>query len=308
MTNPFFYNTILKNRKKEAKRLSTTYHIHHSHINAPLQFDRLKLVQIGTMHCRDATAIPRHLHRNWFELTILTHGSAIIKTNDIPVKLCEGDIYLSFPAEFHEICPDGTGGFHFDFFSFQTEHPPFLEDLEYIMQNFAHAEDRILHSSMIRTQVRETLAQLGLAEDVPYRNEMLTAQLLQLYILLVQHFKKTAPSPTVSSNAQAQQFCFSLMHYIDTHVYTMKTPGELATVTNYNYSYLSHLFHSVTSQTISGYFQKKRLETAAALLDEDDLQIGEIATMLHYSSVYAFSKAFRTYFGISPRAYREQKK
>ncbi len=285
--------------------MSTTYHIHYSHINEPLQFDKLKLVQIGTMHCRDSTAIARHLHRNWFELTILTHGSAIIRTNDVPVRLCEGDIYLSFPAEFHEIIPDGNEPFHFDFFSFQTDHAPFLEDLEYIMQNFAHAEDRILHSSMIRAQVRETLAQLRLPENVPYRNEMLTAQLLQLYILLVQHFKNITPTPSATTGAQAQQFCFSLMHYIDTHIYTMKTPGELAEITNYNYSYLSHLFHTVTSQTISSYFQKKRLETAAALLGEDDLQIGEIATMLHYSSVYAFSKAFRAYFGTSPRAYRD---
>jgi YesN/AraC family two-component response regulator len=73
---------------------------------------------------------------------------------------------------------------------------------------------------------------------------------------------------------------------------------------NYNYSYLSHLFHSITSQTLSAYFQKRRLETAAGLLSENDLSITQIAQMLQYSSVYAFSKAFRTYYGVSPREYR----
>ena len=174
------------------------------------------------------------------------------------------------------------------------------------MQHFARAEDRILHSSMIRALVREILAQLRLPEDTPYREEMLSAQLLQIYIHLIQHFKNISPAEPVYSASQAEQFCFSLMHYIDTHIYTMKTPGELAEVTNYNYSYLSHLFHKVTSQTLSEYFQKKRLGTAAALLGENDLQIGEIAAMLHYSSVYAFSKAFRTHFGVSPRAWRDR--
>jgi len=286
--------------------VGTTYHIHHSYINTPLQFDKLRLVQIGTKHCRDAASIERHLHRNWFELTILTHGSATILTNDVPVKLREGDIYLSFPAEFHEIVSEGGTSFHFDFFSFQTDHAPYLEDLEYIMQHFARAEDRILHNSMIRALVRETLAQLQFPQETPYRSEMLTAQLLQIFILLVQHFRNITPTEPVGNASQAQQFCFSVMHYIDTHIYTLKTPGELAALTNYNYSYLSHLFHSVTSQTLSGYFQKRRLETAAALLSENDLQIGEIAAMLHYSSVYAFSKAFRAHFGASPRAYRDQ--
>ena len=286
--------------------MSTTYHIDHNHINAPLRFDRLSLIQIGTIRCREDASLSKHLHRDWFELTIVTNGTATVLTNDVPIKLSEGDIYLSFPAEFHEIIPEGDSHLHFDFFSFRTDHAPFREDLEYIMQNFAAAEERILHSDTIRTLVREVLSQLQLPESIPYREEMLSAQLLQIYILLVRHFKDIAPVSDLFNATQAQQLCFSVMHYIDTHLYSMKNTGELADLTNYNYSYLSHLFHSVTSQTLSGYFQKKRLEAASALLKENDLQIGEIATLLHYSSVYAFSKAFRTHFGVSPRSYRDQ--
>lgn len=286
--------------------LSTTYHIDHNHINEPLRFDRLSLIQIGTIRCREDASLSKHLHRNWFELTIVTHGNATVVTNGVPVKLSEGDIYLSFPAEFHEIIPEGNTPLHFDFFSFSTDHAPFLEDLESIMQNFAAAQERLLHSEMIRALVREVLSQLQLPESIPYRYEMLSAQLLQIYISLVRHFKDITPAADLFNASHTRQFCFSIMHYIDTHLYTMNSTGELAKLTNYNYSYLSHLFHSVTSQTLSGYFQKKRLEAASALLKENDLQISEIASLLHYSSVYAFSKAFRTHFGISPRAYRDQ--
>jgi AraC-like DNA-binding protein len=282
--------------------MGIVYHIDHNYIQQPLSFGEIRLFQIGTLHCPRETPIERHLHHNWFELTILTSGTGTIYTNDVPIKVSKGDIYLSFPAEFHEIVPDEA--LHFDFFSFQTDSPTYLADLERIMQQFAGADRRILHNEGIRTLVRDVIAQIQTPESAPYRDDLIGAQLLQLLILLIRDFKNIEPIEPPYNATQTQQFCFSLMHYIDTHIYTMKNPGELAEITNYNYSYLSHLFHSVTSQTLSVYFQKKRLETAAGLLRENVLTITQIAQMLQYSSVYAFSKAFRTYYGVSPREYR----
>jgi len=282
--------------------MGTAYHIDHNYVQHPLEFGELRLFQIGTLHCPKDTVVERHLHHNWFELTIITDGSGTIYTNDTPIKVAKGDIYLSFPAEFHEIVSDET--LHFDFFSFHTETPTYRDDLERIMQQFADADKRILHNDSIRALVRDAIAQIQMSESTPYRKELLQAQFLQILILLIRDFKDIEPGITPYNATQAQQFCFSLMHYIDTHIYTMKNPGELAEVTNYNYSYLSHLFHSVTSQTLSVYFQKRRLETAEGLLREKDLSITQIAQMLQYSSVYAFSKAFRAYYGSSPREYR----
>ncbi|MBQ8309604.1 MAG: AraC family transcriptional regulator [Clostridia bacterium] len=286
--------------------MGAAYHIDHNYVQQPLEFGEIHLFQIGTLHCPKDTVVERHLHHNWFELTILTDGSGTIYTNDTPIKVSKGDIYLSFPAEFHEIVSDDT--LHFDFFSFQTDNPAYRDDLERIMQQFADADKRILHNDGIRALVRDAIAQIQMPQTTPYRKEILGAQFLQLLILLIRDFKDIEPGNTPYNATQAQQFCFSLMHYIDTHIYTMKNPGELAEVTNYNYSYLSHLFHSVTSQTLSIYFLKRRLETAAGLLRENDLSITQIAQMLQYSSVYAFSKAFRAYYGISPREYRGKNK
>lgn len=300
MTNRLFGGRILSN--EEVRALSSVYHIDHNYIHQPLQFGDLHLFQIGTLHCPQDSVVERHLHHNWFELTILTEGSGTIYTNDHPVKVSKGDIYLSFPAEFHEIVSDDT--LHFDFFSFQTEVSPYRDDLERIMQQFAGADQRILHNDAIRGLVRDAIAQIQTPESTPYRKEILGAQFLYLLILLLRDFKDIEPGDSPYNATQSQRFCFSLMHYIDTHIYTMKHPGELAAVTNYNYSYLSHLFHAVTSQTLSAYFQKRRLETAAGLLRENGLSITQIAQMLQYSSVYAFSKAFHAYYGMSPRDYR----
>ena len=74
----------------------------------------------------------------------------------------------------------------------------------------------------------------------------------------------------------------------------------------YNYSYLSDLFCKVTSDTLLHYYRTRRLEAAKLLLSEGKLSVGEIADLLHYASIYTFSRSFKEAFDITPAQYRRQ--
>ena len=93
------------------------------------------------------------------------------------------------------------------------------------------------------------------------------------------------------------------MHYIDTHIYTLQNLEEVAEYMKYNYSYLSAQFKKTTGCTLSAYHQQKRLATAQALMRDSALNITQIAERLSYSSLYAFSRAFKTAYHMSPREY-----
>lgn len=82
----------------------------------------------------------------------------------------------------------------------------------------------------------------------------------------------------------------------------------MATAFNYNYSYLSALFKQTTGESLSAYHRKKKLETAAALLKENGLGVTQIAELLHYSSPYAFSRAFKAEYGVSPKHFSMREK
>ena len=103
-----------------------------------------------------------------------------------------------------------------------------------------------------------------------------------------------------------EDLCYQIMHYVDTHIYTMDSLSELADTTSYNYSYLSDLFKKVTGDTLQSYYQSRRLRAAQLLLRENKLKLGEIASLLRYSSIYAFSRAFKDRFGLSPSEYRKK--
>ena len=98
-----------------------------------------------------------------------------------------------------------------------------------------------------------------------------------------------------------------MMNYVDTHIYSIVSLGELAEVFSYNYSYLSDLFHKVTKDSLKNYYQKRRLEVAKRLIQENHLSISQIAELLHYSSIYTFSRAFKEKYGKAPIYFKEKK-
>lgn len=81
---------------------------------------------------------------------------------------------------------------------------------------------------------------------------------------------------------------------------------EVADSFGYNYDYLANLFRKTTNQKLSNYFIDRKLEMARLLLLENKKKITEIADITNYANVFAFSKAFKHKYGVSPLKYKQQ--
>ena len=123
----------------------------------------------------------------------------------------------------------------------------------------------------------------------------------QITTYLVRDAEALAPPKKVTHDTSAEALCFRVMNHIDTHLYTMESLSELSELVGYHYSYLSTLFRKTTGATLADYYHGKKLSAAHLLLREGRLSVSEIADSLGYSSVYAFSKAYRNRFSLSPR-------
>ena len=55
------------------------------------------------------------------------------------------------------------------------------------------------------------------------------------------------------------------------------------------------------------YLSHQRMIRAAELLAKTDMRIKEIVFTCHFKSLMDFSRSFRKYSGLSPRAYRRKK-
>lgn len=68
-------------------------------------------------------------------------------------------------------------------------------------------------------------------------------------------------------------------------------------------AHLSRTFHAVTGSRLNAYRQDLRLRKGIVLLEDTDMEIGDIALQLGFSSHSHFTSAFHRRFGINPSAY-----
>jgi len=84
------------------------------------------------------------------------------------------------------------------------------------------------------------------------------------------------------------------------------TNAALAAAVFMSRSRFAARFSALVGEPPLAYLSRWRLETAAGLLQDGTLGLGEIAARVGYESEAAFSKAFRRRFGAPPGAYRRR--
>lgn len=86
----------------------------------------------------------------------------------------------------------------------------------------------------------------------------------------------------------------------------MPTVRELASDLGMSASHLRARFRASCGVSLGRHMRTLRLERACGLLRMSPARISEIAEQCGYPSVYSFSRAFRTVYGRSPRAFRRE--
>ena len=93
-----------------------------------------------------------------------------------------------------------------------------------------------------------------------------------------------------------------MVEYINSHADNV-TLSSVAMHFGYHPVYISKLLPEKTGKTFSQIVTEARMQRAELLLRRTDLSIEKIAAMLGYSNSSNFYKAFKQYFGTSPRQF-----
>ena len=282
------------------------FHINFAYSQEPKPFGVINLIQLGRYFSNENSEIQAHAHANCFEITVVLDGEGMILSNTVQTKVKRNDIYLSLPNDIHKIESDPNAPLKFDFFAFNTSDEKLTNALKTIEMTCFSPTNRVFHDKNV-----STLVDMGISEllsESGYQQEIMSSILR----LIVVHIIKNFTHPTAHSNAsqmnpnKADELCYRLMNYVNTHIFEIKNLEELAQNTNYCYPHLSTLFKRHTSQTLSEYYRFQKLEKAKSLIEETELSLTEIAEKLNYASIYSFSKAFKNQYGTPPAEYRKK--
>ena len=100
-----------------------------------------------------------------------------------------------------------------------------------------------------------------------------------------------------------------ILAYMDAHFLEAPSVAALAVQMNMSEKYFISYFKKHTGQTPHAYLTAQRMQYAYATLYTQGVQVKSVAEALGYCDAYAFSKAFKAYFGIAPAyAHKSQHK
>lgn len=94
--------------------------------------------------------------------------------------------------------------------------------------------------------------------------------------------------------------------YVNEHYSEEMTLSDIAQSLHLNYYYLSTYFKNHTSENLTTYINRVKIEKAKQLLKESDTSITEISKIVGFSDHNYFSKVFKKYVMMTPSAYRRK--
>jgi len=114
----------------------------------------------------------------------------------------------------------------------------------------------------------------------------------------------TGPLLKTGSATVKDRFVQSAKQYIEAHYNEELTAKIVADELNLSESYLTKLFRSNTGYSFLEYLTLFRVQTAMALLKQENRKAYEVAEMVGYQDAKYFSKIFRKIVGVNPTEFK----
>lgn len=97
----------------------------------------------------------------------------------------------------------------------------------------------------------------------------------------------------------------AIISYIENNYNNPISITDISQFLHVSNGYLCRFFKTVTNMTVIEYINYYRINKSASLLQESQMEIGEIASLVGFNNISYFNKTFRHYMHITPSEYRK---
>ena len=226
------------------------------------------------------------------------------------VTVQEGDCYIGQPFSGYALKGDSTDddiimiGVHIKKEAFFREYLPALSQDPDMFRFFLDPQtdkfsDEFIHLSFEKTSPVRALLEMMVIEYADKKEDtqlILKPMVLALFMHIARRYRLE------KSDIKAATLSESIVGYINSHPESV-TLKDISAHFSYHPNYISSLLHKELGKTFSEIVLEKRMDRALIMLKGTTLSIEEISSMLGYTNTSNFYKAFRAYYGKSPREY-----
>ena len=254
-------------------------------INRFRDFLDFNVIQYGHEDCRPNYSIGNFVRSNHL-VHFIHSGKGIYRCGGVEYRLSAGDAFIIYPKDVTYYQADGDDPWEYSWVEFAGAAVN-----GYLSSTAFSRDNPVTHCP----EAGEAILRLVSAESPnPY----------ELYFRLMEvlaAFATETPQPA----STADEYVKYALNYIHTlHYHGSISVNELSDYVGVNRSYLCRLFKEKLGVSPKQYIRSFRMNTAAKLLEETNLSIGQIALSAGYEDQLYFSTAFRDFFGHSPTEHR----
>lgn len=159
--------------------------------------------------------------------------------------------------------------------------------------------DEYIHLSVTKDHAIRTILELMVIEYADKKEDTQKILKPMLQTLLLQIARRYRIE---NRESDVKPLARQIIDYMDDHsdVVTLK---DIAAHFSYHPNYISSLLHKETGKKFTEILLEKRMDRAVLLMKNTTLPIEEISALLGYSNHSNFYKAFKEYYGVTPRNY-----
>jgi len=242
-----------------------------------------------------------------YELIYIESGEFTLNYNEMDYKCREGQFILlrpGVPHSFSEIKDQlSQPHIHFDMmYSVNSRKTPVsFKDIneftpwEHVLMQKDIFEDYPQLPFVTFSQKEKVLELFyGIMDEKQESGLVQKARLIQILDMLIAENFPNSFLKAENSYSIAHQ----LKDYMDSEQGMSARLSDFEKQFSYSKYYLERQFKKSYGESIISYRNKKRMETAAKLLRTDP--VTGVSEKLGFNSIYAFSRAFKQYFGVAP--------
>lgn len=211
--------------------------------------------------------------RSHYLIHYIEKGKGTFKNEECEYHLKAGDAFLIRPGEVTWYCADKDDPWSYIWIGFKGKLSEHFADLPDIL----HPDESIF--TEIKTFPKSMI------------EERLVSSLFKLYC-------------NIFEDRVSPDYANKVIGFINSHYMEKIKIEEIADYIGLNRKYLSRIFKQKTGLSMQEFLIKKRLTEAKKLI-ERGYNVGEAGMLCGYGDAFAFSKAFKSFFGESPKAYKK---
>jgi len=240
------------------------------------------------------SSLEPHSHNDYYQIYYVISGEGDFIAGEERVKLTQGMYLFTRPNDRHGIADtrdvDGK-----PLSMLEVKYAVFNNELKeslHHVPNVCMGSDNIM--AMLNLVFNEGL------EMSPWYREIGTHTLLAALYYIIRYQKMH-----VTMNEQKLMVSDQIKEYIRENHDIEVSLDKVAQYVGHSKNYICKTFKDNTGMTINLFLNKVRIEQAAQLLINTNLDVSEISSSVGYNNVYHFIKTFKKIVGTSPGNFRK---